>query len=389
MSTQETAIITIEAVKEGLSIARFVNREELFKPEVIDPILDAYEDQVRSIVLADVSTPKGRKERISLAAAVCSAKTAYDKERETFLKDLRETVTTTNKTAGKVWDRLESLQKDIRQPVTDLDNAEKARVTKLEAELAEIIGAGTYTTAQWQTINVEAMRDRLHEIETTATDWQEYEQRAKLAIQTTAAQILAAIAQREKYDAEQAELARLRKEAAERTAKEEQERQERDRKEREEAIAKRAREESEAKAERDRLAAEAKAKAESERIEREKQEAIARAAKAEADAKAAAEKAEADRKAAEFKAEQDRIAAEAKAKADQEAAIEAERARVAKEQADKAAADAKRASHAKHRAKVIGAAIKALEEGGIGHIEAMTAVELIAEGKIPNVSIQF
>ena len=135
-------------------------------------------------------------------------------------------------------DELDALKDEVRKPLTDWENAEKERVAAHEAELAEIAGAGPYTLTNWSILSVEAMRDRLREIETDPRDWQEFAIRAAQTKAYTKAQILQAVEAKEAHQAAQIELEHLRAEAAERAIKE-----------REEAAARAAKEAAERRAE--------------------------------------------------------------------------------------------------------------------------------------------
>ena len=196
------------------------------------------------------------------------------------------------------------------------------------------------------------------------------------------------------WEAEQKRIeeeARLAKEAEEKAKAEaerlELERREAELREREEKVAKA---EAEARAKEDAIKAkEAAEKAEKERLAREEQirkEAEARAKQAAKNAKALAEKKakEALAKAEEEKAEAVRMA-EQKAK---EAAEKAERDRIAAEER-KRAEDEKRAADLKHRKAIDTQAQKALIEAGLTKDAATSIVAAIADGKIPNVTINY
>lgn len=374
MSTNETALTTVDSELSKMQLSPIA---DLFKPEIINPILDVIEKHVRSIPV-DISTDKGRKECIALAGKVCKSKTFIESSRKKHLEDIQKIVKTVNSSSNASQARLQKLQDDTRKPVTDWEDIEKTRVAALEAELAEITNAGQITGLQWQVLSIESMKDRMHDIDSTATDWQEYGQRAKLAMQTASAQIKVAIAQREKYDAEQFELEQLRTEARERAAKDEDARIEKEAKERAEAYAAQMVKQAEEKAERDRKAESDRASAELLRVENEKRDAEARALQAVEDAKASA-----------VKAESDRLAAEQKAKQDQEAAIQRERERVENANRAEAAAIAAREADKKHRGIIYRDILKVLRGTGLDESTGYKIIELIATGKIPHVSIQF
>lgn len=355
-----TAIVLIETMTPA----------KLFEPGVIDPLLERIKKEVRSVA-ADISTESGRKAVASLAFKVAKSKTFIDEQRVKLVKGEKERLKAIDQEGARIWGELEALQKEVRKPLTDWENAEKERVAAHELAIGEIEGCGPYTLQNWQTLGLEAMQDRLHEIQNDSRDWQEFSNRAKFAKGEAIKGITAAIEKRKTYDAEQVELVRLRQEAAERAQKE-----------REEKIAKEA-------AEKSRLEAEAKAKAEQERIEREGREREEKALRAQKDAEAATAKAEAERVAAIAKAETDRVAAEKRAKEEQEAAIQRERDRVEREKQAEAAAEAKREANKKHVAKINREAVAAFIKIGFDEEAGKSIVALIAKGGVPNVSISY
>jgi hypothetical protein len=340
---------TIETEVTALAVIETMTPAKLFEPGTIDPLIERIKTEVRSVAI-DTSTGSGRKACASLAFKVARSKTFIDKQRLELVRDEKKRLAAIDKEGTRIWNELEDLQKEVRKPLTDWEDAEKARVAKIEADIAEIENAGNYTLQNWQTLPIEAMEDRRKEITSQqAVDWQDYSSRAKLAIQTSVNQITDAIQRRQEFDAQQAELTKLRAEAAERAEADRKAEQERQQKERDERIAQAARDE-----------AELKAKRETELLEREKRE-----------------------------ADEARIRAEERAKQAAEEATRREQERVAKEKADADAAEAKREANKKHVAKVNREAVAALVAAGINADCATQAIELVAEGKVPNVRISY
>ena len=398
---------------------------QVFTENGLDPLIDKVEKEARSIVL-DISTEKGRKEVASLAHKIAKSKTALDKMGKDLVSGWKEQAKKVDTERAKAWDRLEALQKEIRQPLTEWEDRETARIARHEANLAEIESGGRYTLENWQTLPLDAMRDRLKEIEADAgLDWQEFCVRAKQTIAEASVSILSAIQKREAHDKDQAELARLRQEEAERKQREHEERLKAEAAAKAKAEAEeKARKEAEAEAARVKVEQE-KAEQERLRIQREKDAAEDRAKKAEEDRIAAQQKAEADRMAAEVKADKERIAAAEQAKRDKEEAdrrvakVEAERkaseerakaaATVAAEQAKleaelaakrerekidaekiaEAEATAKREADKKHKARVNNEALAALVKAGVPEDVGKKVVEAVAKKLVPHISIQY
>ena len=386
MSTKPQ-VLSPEKEPQALVLYEQMTAVQIFSaPGTIDPIIDRIKAEARAEASElDISTEKGRKAIASLAFRVAKAKTRTDILRKQLVAGEKERLKKIDQEGARIWDEFEALQDEVRKPLTDFEEADKARIAKLEQELAEIIGAGMFTQSSWQTLTVEAMKDRLDEIENTATDWQEFAQRAKVAISTTCQQINAAIECKEKAIAEAAELARLR---AEQVAREQKEREEKAA----QLAAEQARKDAEAKSQREADEAKRQADAEKARIEKAREDAIFkqreaenRAAAVEADRLAVIERA----KIAAKKSEDDRIAAAKKSEADKQAAIEAERKRVADEAKREADALAARERDRTHKAKFNREAVSAIVGIGFDESAAKSIIALIAKGGVPHVRIDY
>jgi len=168
------------------------------------------------------------------------------------------------------------------------------------------------------------------------------------------------IVAREKYEAEQAELEKLREAEEERKKQEEQKRIE--------ELAKAAAE----------AAAQKKVKDAEDKAERERKEFEEREKQLEADRIAAAEKFEAEK-----------IKAAEKAENDKNQAIDAEVQRQIKEKARLEREAAARAADTANRRKVNNEALAAFKKGGLDPKAAKLAVELIAKKMIANVVINY
>lgn len=321
------------ATETALAVIETINALDFFKSGAHTDILARLKTEVREKAKGlDISISKDREEMRSLAAKVSKTKNGLDKAGKELVEDEKKRLKLIDKERDIVWDELQDLQDEVRQPLTDWENAEKDRVAKHEAALAELVQAGVYTEQNWQTLPIDAMKDRLAEIMASKIDWEEFLGRAKAAVVVTVGQIKSAIQKRETLESERAELERLRAEQAKR-----------DQQEREERIAREAKEAAEAAA---RLREEERAReaeAERQRIEAEKHEAEARAKQAEALRVAAEEKGKRDAEEAleRLKAEQERAAEQAVLAAQ----IAAEQAKEAEERL--AAEKARAAAHAK------------------------------------------
>jgi hypothetical protein len=351
---------------------------QVFSDNGLDPLIEQIEREARSILL-DISSEKGRKEVTSLALKIAKSKTALDKMGKDLVSGWKEQAKKVDVERARAWDRLEALQKEIRQPLTEWENRDKERIAKHEANLAEIETAGRFTLENWHSLSVEVMTDRLKEVEAESSlDWEEFCIRAKLAIEQTTTSIRSAIQKRSGHDGEQAELARLRQEEAER------EQREREEQIKAEAAAK-AKAEAEEKARREAEAEAARVQAEQEKAEQER----ARIQREKDDADARARKSEEDHLAAVRKADEDRVIAEAKAKRDAEDAAKREREKIEGERKAEAEAAAKREADKKHRTGVNREALAALAAAGISEDVGRLVIETIAKKLVPHISIHY
>jgi hypothetical protein len=275
-------------------------------------------------------------------------------------------------------ERMDALKAEVRAPLTNYENVEKARVAAHEDALAAI-GDMVLFDAEPSSAEINARLDQL--ADAPARNWQEFVQRAQDAREAAFERLHGKLSKALHREKQEAEEERLRAEQAERDRQEaarlqaereariateaaEAARLEAERKAAAEAAA------AERKAREEREAAERAAQAERHRIECEAREA-ANAAQRERDRIAAnaraseerAAKAEVDRLAAEQrakeaaeKAECDRIAAEKKAAEDAERrereAVEAERRRATqKAEADRLETE-RRSANVAHRKRI-------------------------------------
>ncbi|MCF6780881.1 hypothetical protein [Stutzerimonas stutzeri] len=330
--------------------------------------LDPYLQQIRAEIdsfVPDVSTKKGRDAIASIAHKVARSKTALDNVGKELVAELKEIPKKIDAERKRMRDTLDAWRDEVRAPLNEWEQAEADRVAKHEDRITmmrEFASESGEYDAQY-------LADRIAQLEAikVGADWEEFEAEAHRVKAATLTTLQLALTKRQAYEAEQAELERLRAEAAQR-----------EQKEREERIAREAAEQAQREAEQ---------RAQAERDA---------AKKREADAKAAAEqrelqlKLEAEQSARrELEAQQRAEQAERDAEAKAQAAAAAERQRQADEQARiEAEAKAREADKA-HKAAINRAALEAFVAGGMTEECAKQAVTLIAKRQIPNVSIAY
>lgn len=330
--------------------------------------LDHYVEQVREKVSGTVYDMKIRKDREACAAdayKVTRTKTAIEKMGAALSAKYKE-VPKQIDAQRRDWNaKMDSLRDEVRKPLTEWEEAEANRIAMHRNGLESMASQAREVGA----LNSDALRLRIESVEAEiiGESWEEFEAEAH-RVKAKALEILnTALSERQKYEAEQAELAELRRKQAEQ-----------EQKDREAEIARQA-------AEKARTDAEAKAQAERDA-----------AAQREADAKAAAERADRERteaierqKQAEARAEAEKLAAEQRAKDAAEAARQAEIKRQADAKAAEEAAQRRREADIAHKASINNAALAAFIENGLPDACAKQAVILIAKGLIPAIRIQY
>lgn len=355
--TTETSLIALEDICVDKAPAIYGHNK-----------LHAYVEAARAAVASevpDLTTRKGRERIASLAAQVSRSKTAVEKPGREYLKRIKELPRTIEAELREFVTAMDALRDQVRRPLTEWEEAEKARIEAHRQSIEWLRGLAAQVSG-FPSEKIEALIADAESVE-LGPQWEEFEAEVARTKDAVLLSLREALAKRRQYEAEQAELERLRREAAER-----------EQKEREERIAREA-------AERAQREAEQRAQAEREAAIRREQEAKAEAERRELQLKLQAEQAEREKLEAQQRAEQAARDAEARAKA----AAEAERQRIADEQA-RAEAEAKaRAADQAHRTAILTAAKEAVMQAGVTEDQARAVINLIRRGMVPNVHITF
>ena len=333
--------------------------------------LDSFLEKIRAGVneVPDLSTAKGRARIASLAAQVSRSKTAVEKPGRDYLKRLKEQPKVVEAELRRFVTECDQLRDEVRRPLTEWEDAEKARTEALQQRLVDLRALADVIDTAGNYLPSADIQARILEAKSVVLDdsWQERAAEAGVAKDSTIQQLEASLVIAQKREHEAAELDRLRKEAEEKARLEREENIRRE-------AAEQAKRDAEAKAQAEIDAAarrESEARAATERAEREKIEAQQ---KAEREAKAAAEKAEQEKNAA--------IAAERRRQEEAESARLAEQKRIAEE-------EARRAADKEHRRSINRQAIADLIESGLTQERAEKALIAIASGKVSAVSIKY
>lgn len=370
----------------GTDIALAVNADPgivLLDSEKFDAFYAKMKAETDKLV-PDVSTAKGRDEIRSMAARVTRSKTAIDKARLGLTAEWRENVKKANEAGKLIEERLQSLADEVRQPLTEWEETEKARIATIDGMIAELKAHARVDSLD----SAGMVRERGTQVWGLSFDPEVYQDRLDETEQVkseTVATLRAALVRMEREEADRAELERLRAEAAEREEADRLAREEVERVAAAQEAACREAEEAAAYEER-RAAAEQAAQ---EEIEREKREAAERATR-EAEEAAQAERDRIEREHADaLAAERARAEqAERAAREQQEAADRqrAEEAAAAKKLAEEQAA---REANVKHRTAVKTKAKQAIMTCGCSEDAAQKIVLAIIAREIPGVTLEF
>lgn len=325
-------------------------------------------------VVFDYESPKGNKEARSHVFKLRQTKDALEKTRKEAKAESLRIGRAVDSEAAEIEARIESMIAVHQPKIDEIEQREKDRIAGIQQRITFLsnFGDGAMSALQF--------KQSIEELESTPIDdsFAEFVADAAKAKDVNLIALRQLLADRLKYEAEQAELEKLRAEAL-------------------------AREQA------DRDAAIAAAAVEKARVAAEQQAAIeaAKAAKAIADAEAAAkaereaadrrelelkltaENAERRRVESEQKAAQDAKDAEARAEQSRLKAIQDEKDRVAAAEQAEAAAQAKREANKAHLAKINRAAVAALVKGGVDEAVAKLVITLIAKDEVPAVSIAY
>lgn len=317
-----------------------------------------------------VGTEEGRKQIRSAARRVASFKNVVDTARKNETEGLRKKTKEINDAGNAAVEKLETLQDEIKRPVDQWEEQDRARIEEIQTKVGVIASLSVVAAAATSA----ALEEQLKKLQAIVID-ASYAEQAEVAHrqkETGERDLSAAIDDRRKREFEQAELAELRRQKAEREA-------------------------ADAEAERQRQAAayEAARKADEERRIEAAKLAAAEQARAEAERKATEEAARIQREADERvraaeRAAAEKIAAERREREEKEHAERLQREQAEAKAAAEREAEEKRKSSARRREKILREA-----GGAIARIHSLTdqagysIAEAIADGRIPHLKVEW
>lgn len=101
------------------------------KPNGLDPYIEQIREEVESFV-PDMTTESGRKEIASIAYKVAKSKTYLDNLGKSLTDDWAKKKKAVDSERKRVREELDALKDQVRLPLTDWENAEKERVSRLQ-----------------------------------------------------------------------------------------------------------------------------------------------------------------------------------------------------------------------------------------------------------------
>lgn len=308
--------------------------------------------QLNNSVIFDYESQQGNRDARSHVYKLRQTKAAVEKARKKEKAASLEYGRRVDSEAKEIASELDDMISVHAKPLDEIEQRERDRIQKHQDKLAYMRGLAEQTETDdgdvFTSSDYQKAVDYLDGVKIDDT-WEEFVSEAAKVKDESLAIVRRRLAERQKYESEQAELERLRKEAEARAQ------QERDEQIRREATA-RAEREAEERAKKEREAAERR----------------------ELELKLAAEKAE--REKAEAQQRADRAAKETEERMRREAE-EAKRREIAEAE--------KRERDRKHKASINNAAVEALVAGGLSNEQAKLAVTLIAKQSIPNIRIAY
>jgi len=262
--------------------------------------LQPFVDQAKAIVNDfehDLSTEAGRKKTASLAAKIAKVKTRVDSIGKDLVSGWKEKAKAVDASRKSMRDQMDELKVQARQPLTEWENAENARIEKHTSALSRITELSSLTRPDTgEPLSIDDLKaNRLMIEDFREDDFEEFQDQANGLISSGIDNIEAAISREQKRLEDEAELARLRAAEESRLQKEREEQEKREAEEREKLRREQIQKELEAKhqreleeekrkveqAERDRIAAEERAKLEAEQAQKREAEAAEAARQAE------------------------------------------------------------------------------------------------------------
>ena len=186
-------------------------------------LVDRIAEEVRKHV-PDVTTKKGRDAIGSLAAKVSKSKTLAEKYAKDLVAEEKARIKLVDDDRIQFVKRMDALRDEILAPRDAWEQAEKDRVEKHKSDIEKIRDFAHPSVLHDMPANRIAEQIRMLDVLEVCPLFEEFEQEAKIAKLETLEALRTTLVSREKYEAEQAELERLRQAEQARLQREHEER---------------------------------------------------------------------------------------------------------------------------------------------------------------------
>lgn len=184
-------------------------REVFVTEHGIDPILKLIKSEIDKFPVLDVTVKKDREEIKAQVTKIKKCRSYIEGVGKDLAAEMKKEPKLVDAARKKAWDQLETWEKEVRQPLTDWEDAEQKRkeaalsaIQKIRDLVSEGRGHGSHMIVNIMTdvysFNPEGFDDDFVSI-------------AKDAKADTIIKLSAMLDERRKYEAEQAELEELRK----------------------------------------------------------------------------------------------------------------------------------------------------------------------------------
>lgn len=258
-----------------------IRLDNLNAVEIYSGGLDVILDKIRKEALkevGDISTDIGRKIIASRAYKIAKTKTCLDDMGKKLGEEAKKKLDLINADRKKARESLDLLKSEVRQPLTDYENKEKARVANIEKKIEEIRLKGDNVLEVWISLNLSEIKEIQADIKDLFSneDFQEFSTISDHIFKQSNQKVIEALAFREKHDEEQIELELLREASKQQQIKEnEQAKINREKEIKEEAV-KEERKRAQAMAEAKQQKENARCEQEKARLAQKEQEAVAK-----------------------------------------------------------------------------------------------------------------
>lgn len=160
---------------------------------------------------ADMATKKGRDAVRSTAAKISKTKTALDRIGADEADEMRRQVATIDGRRKLIREKFDELRDETRKPLSDWEEAEKARVTRIEETIAKVRDLGRIAFGE----TARQIQDRIDQLPThDLSFYAEFKDEAQLVLETSYNALVQAKTVQENREKEQAELEEQRRELA-------------------------------------------------------------------------------------------------------------------------------------------------------------------------------